>query len=80
MTKAVKKRTGKIDVEFTEGMKGFGLHLFFDCGTLVYGSPIAKNRKGVAFDTPGAMIQVAECMKLFAENWKKALEVKDESV
>jgi hypothetical protein len=46
-------------------------------GVLIYGSPFAKNRKGVAFDTPETMATVAESMASFAKQWKEALEKKE---
>ena len=66
------KKFGKIDIEFTNGLDRFNLGIFMDHGTLVYGSDFAKNRKGVAFDTPESMIFIAEKMKEFAEKWKEA--------
>ena len=66
-----KPKVATIDVEFTKGIERFGLLDFMGKATLVYGSPMARNRKGIAFETPEAMLQIAEAMKAKAEKWKK---------
>ena len=71
------KKPGKIDIEFTEGTDRISFGIFMQKGVLIYGSPFAKNRKGVAFDTPETMATVAESMASFAKQWKEALEKKE---
>lgn len=69
-----KPRAATIDVEFTKGIERFGLLDFMGKATLVYGSPLARNRKGIAFETPEDMLQIAEAMKAKAERWQKEIQ------
>jgi len=65
-----------IDVEFVQGTDNTSVVMCLGKGTLVYGSPHARKRTGVAFDTPDTMLHIAKSMEAFAMNWAKVLEAK----